>query len=57
VPKKRRLKPSAAQTLNHNDSRDHNEGVLHQGLPLFTPLGLIDRKKDEADSGNPDHNA
>jgi hypothetical protein len=32
------------QTFNHHHSGNDDEGILHQGLPLLTPLGLIDGK-------------
>ena len=52
-----RAEKEAAESFDNHYSGNHDEGVLHQGLPLFTPLGLIDGKEDEADSGNLDHNA
>jgi hypothetical protein len=41
---RRTTEEQRTQTLNHNYSSNHDKGVLHQRLPLFTPLGLVDGK-------------
>jgi hypothetical protein len=41
---RRTTKEQRTQAFHDDHSSNHNEGILHQRLPLFTPLGLIDRK-------------
>jgi hypothetical protein len=37
-------KEQRTQAFHDDHSGNHDKGILHQRLPLFTPLGLIDGK-------------
>jgi hypothetical protein len=41
---RRTTEEQRTQAFNHHHRSDHNKSILHQRLPLFTPLGLIDGK-------------
>jgi hypothetical protein len=52
---RRTAKEHRTQTFHDYHSGNYNEGILHQGLPLLTPLGLVDGKQDKAYRRNPDY--